>query len=148
MNKELISPQFLNVGLLITIGIHFLVPIHIIVTFPYTVFGLILIPFGFLLNIWSVRELNRNNTTINFTETAIKLVISGPYSISRNPIYLSGVILSLGFAIFLGSLTMFLFPVALLLILNFIYIPIEETRLQEIFGEKYLIYKKKVRRWI
>jgi protein-S-isoprenylcysteine O-methyltransferase Ste14 len=107
MNKELISPQFLNVGLLITIGIHFIVPIHIIVTFPCTVFGLILIPFGFFLNIWSVRELNRNNTTINFTETTIKLVISGPYSISRNPIYLSGVILSLGCA---SDLKFYLYP--------------------------------------
>ncbi len=148
MNIKLISPQFLNVGLLISIGIHFLFPIHIIVTFPSTIFGLILILLGLSINIWSVRELKRNNTTIDFKKIAIKLVITGPFSISRNPIYLSGVILSLGFAIFLGSISMFLFPVVLLLILNFCYIPVEEAKLEETFGEKYLIYKKRVRRWI
>jgi protein-S-isoprenylcysteine O-methyltransferase Ste14 len=148
MNKKLISPQFLNVGLLISIGIHFIFPIYIIVTFPYTIFGLILILLGLSLNIWSVRELKRNNTIIAFKETALQLVISGPFRISRNPIYLSGVILSLGFAIFLGSLSMFLFPVILLLILNFYYIPVEETELEETFRGKYLLYKRKVRRWI
>jgi protein-S-isoprenylcysteine O-methyltransferase Ste14 len=144
MKKKLISPQILNVGLLISIGIHFFFPIQIIITFPFTVFGLILIFLGLSLNIWSVKELKRNNTGIAFNAKPLELVISGPFSISRNPIYLSGVILSIGFAVFLGSLSMFLFPVFLLLMLNFYFIPIEETRL----GEKYLIYKKKVRRWI
>jgi protein-S-isoprenylcysteine O-methyltransferase Ste14 len=58
------------------------------------------------------------------------------------------VILSLGVAILLGSLITFVFPIALLVILDRYYIPFEEKRLEETFGAEYLEYKQKVRRWI
>ena len=67
--------------------------------------------------------------------------------ISRNPIYLSGLLLSLGLAVLLGSLIPFFFPIALFLILDRLYIPSEEKRLAETFGQPYLDYKKSVRRW-
>ena len=72
----------------------------------------------------------------------------GPFRISRNPTYLSGVILLFGIAILLGSLITFAFPIALILILNGLYIPVEEAELEERFGTEYVEYKRKVRRWI
>ena len=87
-------------------------------------------------------------TTIDFYEAPNRLVTDGPFHISRNPIYLSGVILSLGVAILLGSLITFVFPIALLVILDRYYVPFEEKRLEETFGTQYLEYKQRVRRWI
>jgi protein-S-isoprenylcysteine O-methyltransferase Ste14 len=61
---------------------------------------------------------------------------------------LGGVILSLGIAVLLGSLITFVFPIVLLLILDQLYIPVEERKLEETFGKEYLEYKQRVRRWI
>ncbi|MGD8996491.1 MAG: isoprenylcysteine carboxylmethyltransferase family protein [Anaerolineae bacterium] len=76
------------------------------------------------------------------------LVVTGPFRISRNPVYLSGVVVSLGIATLLGSLITFLFPVLLFLVLNTWYVPNEESRLHRVFGDEYLEYKQRVRRWI
>ncbi|NIN35600.1 MAG: hypothetical protein GTO60_11145, partial [Gammaproteobacteria bacterium] len=65
--------------------------------------GLIFILFGVVLNVWSSRLLKKKGTAIDFYEAPNRLVTDGPFRISRNPIYLSGVILSLGIAILLGS---------------------------------------------
>ncbi len=104
--------------------------------------------FGIVLNVWSSRLLIKKSTVIDFYEAPTKLVTDGPFRISRNPVYLSGVILSLGIAILLGSLITFVFPIALLLILDRFYIPIEEERLETSFGKEYLEYKQRARRWI
>jgi len=101
---------------------------------------------GVTLNIWAGGTLRRNNTTIDFNSTPKQLVTDGPFRFSRNPIYLSGVILSLGVAIALGSLIMFIYLVALFIILNWFYIPFEEDWLENEFGQNYHDYKRSVRR--
>jgi protein-S-isoprenylcysteine O-methyltransferase Ste14 len=148
MRDKLLPPSYLNIFLVVPIGLHFVLPIKRIVHSPYTYSGLVFILLGLALNTWSVRELKKRNTTIDFQEMPNRLVTDGPFRISRNPLYLGGVILSLGIAILLGSLITFVFPVALLLILDRLYIPAEETRLEKIFGQEYLEYRQKVRRWI
>ena len=40
------------------------------------------------------------------------------------------------------------FPIALSAVLNAVYIPVEESALENTFGIRYLQYKRKVRRWI
>ena len=148
MRDKLLPPSYLNIFLVLPIGLHFVLPIKRIVHSPYTYLGFVFILLGLALNTWSVRLLKKRNTTIDFQEMPNRLVTDGPFRISRNPLYLGGVILSLGIAILLGSLITFVFPVALLLILDRLYIPAEETRLEKIFGEEYLEYRQKVRRWI
>ena len=59
---------------------------------------------GVVLSIWFLRLLREQKTTINFLQTPNSLMVTGPFSISHKPIYLSGVILSFGSAILLGSL--------------------------------------------
>jgi protein-S-isoprenylcysteine O-methyltransferase Ste14 len=57
-------------------------------------------------------------------------------------------ILSLGIALFLGSLITFVFPILLFIILEGYYIPKEEEALNKAFGETYEDYKHRVRRWV
>ncbi|MFX1424591.1 MAG: methyltransferase family protein [Promethearchaeota archaeon] len=146
--RNLLPPKYLNIFLLMPIIFHFLLPFERIIPFPYTFTGFILIVFGLIINIWSTRELKSNTTPIDFNKPTVNLVVDGPFSISRNPIYISGVILSFGITVLLGSLFAFIFPVALILILNTYYIPFEEEKLEKTFGEEYIKYKKRVRRWI
>ena len=148
MKGRRLPPKFLNLFLVLAIGLHLVLPIRRFLYAPYTYLGLVVIFFGVALNVWSVSWLKRQRTTIDFFETPNQLVLNGPFRISRNPIYLSGVVTYLGVAILFGSLITFVFPLALWVLLNGLYIPAEEELLEKIFGERYLEYKRRVRRWI
>lgn len=145
---RIFPPTYLNFLVILEIAAHWIVPIQQIIQTPYTYIGIILIVIGIALNIYSVRYLLQQNTTSSFTETANRLVVTGPFAKSRNPIYLSGVLLSLGIAVFLGSLITFVIPILIFLILNSIHIPDEEKRLEAKFDVEYLAYKQQVRKWI
>ena len=54
----------------------------------------------------------------------------------------------LGVVVLLGTLIAFAFPVLFVIIIEALFIPKEEQKLEKIFGENYRKYKKKVRRWI
>jgi protein-S-isoprenylcysteine O-methyltransferase Ste14 len=76
------------------------------------------------------------------------LVTTGPYHYSRNPIYLGVILLSLGFAVIIMSITVLICTVVLFLFFRRFFIRWEEEKLEEAFGEEYLAYKKQVRRWL
>jgi protein-S-isoprenylcysteine O-methyltransferase Ste14 len=54
----------------------------------------------------------------------------------------------IGAAVWMGSLSAWLGPMGMWLVLDWYFIPGEERMMQERFGEKYDSYRKKVRRWI
>ena len=141
-------PTYLGALLLLEIALHFMVPISQIIHAPYTYLGIGLLAVGLGLNATWTRYLERQNTTSDFGESASSLVTTGPFQRSRNPIYLSGVLLSIGLAVFLGSLITFAIPILLFFILNSIHIPDEDRRLEELFGDEFLEYKQRVRRWL
>jgi protein-S-isoprenylcysteine O-methyltransferase Ste14 len=148
MQRRLVPPKYLDLFLVLAIVLHFLWPIFPLIQAPVTYLGLGIILLGVVLNVWCARSLSEHKTPIDFNETPNSLVETGPYNGSRNPIYLSGIILSVGLAVLLGSLITFLFPITLFLILDRLYIPSEEKVLERIFGKQYLEYKKRVRRWV
>ena len=53
-----------------------------------------------------------------------------------------------GAAIYFGNLFSFLAPIIFFLIMNYYFVPFEENLLENLFGKKYLSYKKQVRRWL
>lgn len=148
MKYRLPPPKYLNLVLGLQVVLHFVVPIRRVVLWPYSCLGIVFIALGTVVNIWAVQSLNERNTTLEFHGTATALVTDGPYRISRNPLYLGAILVSLGLAVLLGSLTAFLFPLALLWILNGFYVPREERALKTRFGTPYLDYRCRVRRWL
>ena len=104
--------------------------------------------FGIILNIWSDLLFKKKKTTVKPHKTPSLLVISGPFRISRHPMYLGMVAILLGTAILHGTLITFLFPIIFIILMEIVFISTEEKNLEKAFGEKYLNYKKKVRRWI
>ena len=76
------------------------------------------------------------------------LVTAGMYRYSRNPMYLGLVLLTLAATMFFGTWLGIVIIVAFIFLLNFLQIIPEEEALLDIFGEEYVEYKKKVRRWI
>jgi protein-S-isoprenylcysteine O-methyltransferase Ste14 len=62
--------------------------------------------------------------------------------------YVAELALWLGWTLFFGSLSVFLGCIALLLVMNLVLVPREERTLEAVFGQAYLMYKKRVPRWL
>ena len=98
----------------------------------------------------SLFAFRKAQTTIDPTQpsNASKLVIVSIYKFSRNPMYLSMLVLLLGFFIRLGNFyTLPVLPIYVWYMTTFQIRP-EEEALTLLFGETYKDYCNKVRRWI
>ncbi|MDP3765366.1 MAG: isoprenylcysteine carboxylmethyltransferase family protein [Nanoarchaeota archaeon] len=115
---------------------------------PYKIIGIFVFFLGILLLFWSFYLFKKNKTPIIPGQKPTFVVAEGPYRFTRNPMYLGVATALLGVAVYFGNLVSFLSPVIFFLIMNYYFVPFEENLLESIFGNKYLDYKKKVRRWI
>jgi protein-S-isoprenylcysteine O-methyltransferase Ste14 len=107
--------------------------------------GIALVAFGEFLRFWTVRQIGVISRT-RATRWG-PLVVSGPYRLVRNPIYVGNWFLWTGFVVWSGLLWML--PVAWL-VFGLQYAAIvrwEEQRLLAHFGEPYARYMLAVRRW-
>ena len=134
--------------LVLSVISNFLFPITTVIYAPYTYFGIIFIGFGIILSFWSRLLFLKSKTTLSPFESPTSLLTSGPYSLSRNPIYLGMASILLGVAVFFGTLVTFVFPFLFLMIIETLLIPVEERSMEKIFGKKYDEYKSRVRQWI
>jgi len=134
--------------MVLSIGLHFIFPIKKVLFPPFTYFGFILILFGIIINLWTDWLFKNWNTTVKPFEDPIDLITSGPFKISRHPMYLGMTSVLLGMAVIQGTIITFLFPILFMIIMELQFIPFEEENLERIFDNKYLEYKRKVRRWI
>ncbi len=141
-------PTYFILFLVFSILLHFIFPIKKIIFVPYTYLGWILIIFGIILNIWVDNIFKKIKTTVKPYEAPSKLIIKGPFKISRHPMYLGMGSILLGVAIIHGTLITFIFPILFLILVEIIFIPLEEKNMEKKFGKKYLEYKNRVRRWI
>jgi Phospholipid methyltransferase len=86
-------------------------------------------------------------TNLNIRKPTNDIVTSGPYSVSRNPLYIGMILLNIGIGCIVNSLWIFLLSAGLAAALRKGVIEPEETYLEKKFGDKYLRYKARVRRW-
>ncbi len=147
-HKKVKPTTYFFSALVIMIGLHVFLPASRIHSFPYNYFGLILIICGFVLNIWSSNTFSRVGTPIKPFEKPNHLVTKGPFRISRNPMYLGMVFVLFGVSLLLGTVSPLIVILVFILMIQFNFINHEEKSLEQIFGEEYLEYKKRVRCWI
>ncbi len=76
-----------------------------------------------------------------------KLIDTGVYAFTRNPMYLAGLILNFSFILLSMSL-LALIPFTITLLLYNNMVNFEEQKLEEKLGQEFLEYKKKVKKWI
>lgn len=110
--------------------------------------GGILLIIAVWLSIEAARALRRHNTPTEPWKPTSQLVQDGPYRFTRNPIYLSFVITYVGLAFVFNSLPALVLFVPLIVGFDRTQVQREERYLEGEFGEEYLRYKERVRRWI
>lgn len=76
------------------------------------------------------------------------IVATGPFRLTRNPMYLGTVVIAIGAALVAGTWPMWLVPPVLFAIDHFAIIPFEERSMERAHGDAYRDYKSRVRRWI
>jgi protein-S-isoprenylcysteine O-methyltransferase Ste14 len=112
------------------------------------VLGALMIAAWVALNIWAIRAMRRAGTTVRPDRATDHLVTDGPFSFSRNPIYLAGTMLVLGIGLVFGIVWCLLLAILAAFTVQKVTIEQEERHLQARFGETYLDYARRVRRWI
>jgi protein-S-isoprenylcysteine O-methyltransferase Ste14 len=100
------------------------------------------------LKMYAARELVRIRTNLNVRKPTTAIATESPFSVSRNPVYAGILLLNIGIACFVNALWILLLTPLLGLVLQQGVIKPEEAYLEQKFGEAYLGYKAKVRRWI
>ena len=111
--------------------------------------GIVLIMLGLIMPLSAIAHFLAAGTQVLPTsEVNNRLIVRGLYRFTRNPMYLGLVIASFGAALWFGRPLMFLAPVLLFAIANWIFIPFEEAKMARQFGDEFDAYKARVRRWI
>lgn len=110
--------------------------------------GWVMIVGALAIDITAMRTMSRHKTTIMPNRASEHLVTDGPFSFTRNPIYLANVMMIA--AIGLVSGIVWFLPMALVagFATQNLAIEREEKHLDARFGKRYRDYVKRVRRWI
>lgn len=147
MKKIVIPPLFVLISITLIVCFYFFFPEYNLIRFPYNLPGLIVAFSGFVL-MGKVREMfKKYNTTLEFENSAV-MITEGMFSKSRNPMYIGMFMFLCGIAMCFGNLFSLLTPIGFIMIIRLIFIPKEEKLMEAKFGEKYVLYKQKVRRWL
>ena len=102
---------------------------------------------GLGLIVWGLVTLLRARTTALPHRGAERLVTHGAYAFRRNPIYMGDALLFLGLAEATGNIWLVIVaPVFAIAVLALAILP-EERHLEARFGDAYLDYKERTRRW-
>lgn len=121
------------------------------ITTPMRILAALIVLFvgtGFCLA--GVLSFRRAKTTVNplKPETASSLVSSGIYRISRNPMYVGFALFLVAWTIYLASPWSMVGVLGYVLYMNRFQIAPEERAMTALFGERFVSYKSKVRRWL
>jgi len=113
-------------------------------------FGIAVVCIGLALNVSPKFAFRRARTTVNplRPDAVSHLVTSGPYRISRNPMYVGHALMLAGWVISLAYPVAFVAVAAYLLWIDRLQIPPEEAALAARFPREFSDYARRVRRWL
>ena len=143
-----IHPPLLAGGLLVvTLLLHFMLPEERVVGW-YQVIGLLVVAVGVGVSCYAAAIFQARETTKKPWGEPSAFVAQPPYTWTRNPMYLGMTTGLFGFAIFFSSIAMLLAPAVFFAVIDRLVIPREEETMDRLFGQDYLAFKDRVRRWI
>ncbi|KAA0911494.1 isoprenylcysteine carboxylmethyltransferase family protein [Pusillimonas sp. ANT_WB101] len=130
--------------------LYFLFPAFTLPSISHIWITIIFVLAGLVIGMLGIINFNRAGTTSNPGKTAqvSALVTSGIYRFTRNPMYIGVLLLLIGWGVYLGNILALICAFIFVLYINRYQIRPEERLLERKFGDEYVSYKAKVRRWI
>src|SRR5262245_50374588 len=145
----IVFPPALFVGaFLVSLVPHFFWPLHLGLVRPVRSLGGIVIVASGALAIWGRKTMTRAGTNVLPSKPALTMVMEGPFRFTRNPLYVANVFTYLGLTLISNSVWPLFFFAPMLCVLHWGIIRREERYLENKFGEPYLAYKSRVRRYL
>ena len=141
-------PVILLLAIISLAVMHFLLPGPRVLAYPANLAGLLPLAVGVYLNLAADRLLKLHHTTVKPFQESTALLTEGVYGHTRNPMYLGFVFLLLGIALLLGSAGPLVIVVLFPVLINLMYIRVEETMLRDRFGDEWVAYQARVRKWL
>ena len=135
-------------GLLIGVALEIAFPVDPLPTVITVVGAVVGIGGSLLLDVGAMQRFSRAKTPAIPFKPSTALVTSGPYRITRNPMYLGMALLYVGLAFAFGLVWAFAVLPVVVIVIDRLVIAREEPYLERLFGEEYRAYKTRVRRWI
>ena len=117
-------------------------------TLPLILIGICLIGLGFLLAFNSISRFIKAKTGVVPFSESTTLITEGFYKYTRNPMYVGMNSFLLGLMLILKNPLNIIFLIIFFFIVRNMFVLKEEVQMEETFGEDYLAYKRKVRRWL
>lgn len=143
-------PVYAGLTALAMWGLDSYLPIFQLLAAPWHRFGVCLIVLALLADLWSLWLFFRARTTPNplKPQHTSQLVTTGLYRYTRNPMYVGMLLMLIGWAIYLGSLSPWLIVPFFVWVINTQQIVPEEAFLAQKFGARYQAYQQSVPRWL
>lgn len=143
-------PPVIYIGmLLLGVAIHVLSPVGIFpATHAHEVLGGVLLLFSGAFARWAFLTMRRSGTTANPRRPSEALATGGPFRVSRNPIYVAMTGIYIALALLVNSAWLLVLLAPLLVFMQWGVILREERYLAGKFGNEYIAYSARVRRWL
>lgn len=110
--------------------------------------GILFLIAAFFFLASSLAKFFKTRNTVILIKPASSLQTDGVYAISRNPMYVGLLFIHLGITCFIGNWWNIILIPLLIFIMQAYVIKSEEKYLERAFGNEFIEYKKRVRRWL
>ncbi len=148
MIKRLYPPHYLALSILAIIAIDYFVSVELMSGERAFRIGIVLLIVSLTLTVSAARLFSKAGTGIvPFSESTV-LVAKGAYRFTRNPMYLGMFVLLVAVSFLVNSLIGLLVLIPFFLIIRNRFVLKEEEHMEAAFGEEYLAFKSRVRRWL
>jgi protein-S-isoprenylcysteine O-methyltransferase Ste14 len=128
--------------------LHWLWPLSIVASQPVRVVGALLFIVASVFWSWGAGTMRRAGTNILPINPTVSLVKTGPFRISRNPLYVALAVTVIGVSLIFNTWWGIVLFVPYQLVMHFGVVLREEVYLQQLFGDAYRAYCLEVRRWL
>jgi len=105
--KKTLPPVYFFGAIIVEVLLHFLLPLHQLLVFPWRLLGLVFLVIGLVLNALAAQKFKKHETTVKPFEESRALVTGGVFNIGRNPMYLGMSLILFGLGVLLGSASPF-----------------------------------------
>jgi len=141
-------PVIYAISILAGIGLNKLWPLAMPFSFNGMLYGGAILLLVVIIAAWSLYEFRRADTDVRPDRPDSALITSGPYRYTRNPLYIGLSLVQIAAATWFDNLWILLMlPLSILVITRYA-IAREERYLEKLFGQDYLDYRSRVRRWL